>query len=73
MGTSITLENWLEPSPAAGDLPRLVTLCSDEPLFQTQVSDQMRKRLKQSTEFQRHVIEQDRSFDSREFLGLLSE
>ncbi|MDX1668951.1 MAG: DNA polymerase III subunit delta [Limnobacter sp.] len=73
MGITITLENWLEPNPSASELPRLVVLSSDEPLFQTQVSDQMRRRLRQSIEYQRHVLEQDRSFDPRQFLGLLSE
>lgn len=72
MSKSITLDAWLAPD-FSQPLPKVLCLFSDEPLFHTQVTDLMRQRLKRQTEYQRHVLEQERGFDTQQFLGLLSE
>lgn len=72
MNKNLSLDSWLTPE-FAQPLPKIVCLFSDEPLFQTQVTDLLRQRLKKQTEYQRHVLEQDRGFDTQQFLSLLSE
>jgi DNA polymerase III subunit delta len=68
----INLDNWLSAEVGTG-LPQLLCLFTDEPLFSTQAADLYRKRLKQKTDCQRHVLEVDRQFDPQEFLALFAE
>lgn len=72
MSGQIGLDSWLSPR-WSGQLPRLLCLFTDEPLFQSQASDLFRQRLREQTEYQRQVMELDRGFDNQAFLGALSE
>lgn len=69
---NITLDNWLS-TQANTRLPQLLCVFTDEPLFLTQAADTYRTRLKQHTDYQRHIVEVDRQFDPQQFLSLFAE
>lgn len=71
MGKTTSLEQWLDK--AQGAVPQCLVVFSDEPLFVTQASDAYRRRARENSEIQRHVIDFDRSFDPASFVGLFSE
>ncbi len=70
MTKTLTLHDWLT---SAKPVPQTMCLFTDEPLFQTQVADTYRKRLRQSINYQRHVLEQNKDFNHAFFLSLLAE
>lgn len=72
MSKSVSMDAWLAQD-FAQQIPQIICLFSDEPLFHTQVTDLLRTRLRSQTDYQRHVLEQERGFDTQQFLGLLSE
>lgn len=72
MSKRIGLNDWLSRN-WQGQLPRLVHVFTDEPLFISQATDLFRQRLRSQTDYQRQVLELDRYFDTQAFLGSLSE
>jgi DNA polymerase III subunit delta len=69
----IALDHWLNTETGQHSVPQVLCVFTDEPLFLTQATDTYRIRLKQQTNYQRHVIELDRQFDPQAFLALFAE
>lgn len=71
MTQTITLHHWLNQHTATP--PQCLFVLTNETLFQTQVTDTYRKRLRQTVDYQRHVLEQNKEFNHQYFLSLLAE
>ena len=68
----LALDHWLNPKANIA-VPQLVCVFTDEPLFSSKATDLYRTRLRQKTEYQRHVIDLDRYFDTQAFQALFAE